>query len=75
MSHADQPPYIRGRWMVTGPNYPDGTGWSLCQQVDGKCQRCVAEFSLQDDAELAAAVLADHETLGSTTSVATREAT
>ena len=43
-------PYIRGRWMVTGPNYPDGSGWSLCIHKGGMCQRCVAEYGLQRDA-------------------------
>lgn len=55
--HPDQAyptPYLVGRWMVTGPEFEDGSGWSLCIHEDGKCQRCVATFSDQADAEHAA---------------------
>lgn len=46
--------YIVGQWMVTGPEFEDGSGWSLCIHEDSKCQRCVATFSDQKDADHAA---------------------
>lgn len=56
--HYDPPsngkPYIKGRWMVTGPDFEDGTGWSLCIHKGGKCQRCVASYVSQRDAYRAA---------------------
>ena len=53
--HEDTPkPYIVGKWMVTGPNSPHGTGFSLCIHKGGKCQRCVAEFTRKRDAFRAA---------------------
>ena len=48
--HDNQKPYIKGRWMVTGPDYPDGSGWSFCIQHNGKCKRCVATFHKRVDA-------------------------
>lgn len=51
---VESAPYIVGRWMVTGPDCEDGSGWSLCAHKDGKCQRCVASFDRQEDAEHAA---------------------
>jgi len=48
--HPDPKPYIKRRWMATGPNYLDGTGWSLCIHKGGECVRCVAEYVTQRDA-------------------------
>jgi hypothetical protein len=42
--------HIFGRWMVTGPNCADRTGWSLCLRINRKCERCVAEFTHQGEA-------------------------
>lgn len=37
---------IDGRWMVTGPNNPDGSGWTLCETDDEKaCIQCWAEVN------------------------------
>jgi hypothetical protein len=52
---------VAGRWMVTGPAYPDGSGWDLCIQKKGKCRRCVAEFRKKRDAYRAAALFAANE--------------
>ena len=44
-------PRIFGRWMVTGPEFEDGSGWSMCLHENNQCQRCVATFDRQEDAE------------------------
>ena len=65
-------PMIFGRWMVTGPDFEDNTGWTLCLHVDRKCQRCLAEFNLNDDAVSVASLLHaadDHAVADSTTRV------
>ena len=58
--------------MVTGPDFEDGSGWTLCLQVDGKCQRCIAEFNLKEDAVSVASLLHaadDHAVADSTVKV------
>jgi len=50
-------PRIFGRWMVTGPEFEDGSGWSMCQHENDKCQKCVASFSDEDDATETARIL------------------
>lgn len=56
-----QKPYIRGRWMVIGPNWLDGSGWTLCTHKEGKCKRCIAEYVRRQDAYRAARVNDDLE--------------
>lgn len=35
---------LDGRWIVTGPNNPDGSGWTLCEMDDtGACIQCWAD--------------------------------
>ena len=47
--------YVGRSWMVTGPEFEDGTGWSLCYHAGtGKCQKCVATFQHRNDAMHAA---------------------
>ena len=65
-------PTLFGRWMVTGPDFEDGSGWTLCLHVDGKCQRCLAEMNRQEDALAIARLLAgadDHAAAQSTLEV------
>ena len=58
---TERKPYIRGRWMVTGPDFPDGSGWALRIHRGGVCLRCVATYMRQRDAYRAARVNADLE--------------
>ena len=42
---------LDGRWMVTGPEYEDGTGWTLCEaDENGRCIRCWADINTRGQA-------------------------
>lgn len=53
----NQKPYFQGRWMVTGPDFEDQTGFSLCEHKDEYCVRCVASFHHRPDARKVARLL------------------
>lgn len=47
----DDVAWIGRTYMVTGPEYEDGTGWALCFHAGtGKCLRCIATFEVRQDA-------------------------
>lgn len=50
MSLPEGTPYVKGRWMVSGPENPDGSGWSLCLLAKRKCVKCIASFRDRQDA-------------------------
>ena len=40
---------LDGRWMVTGPDYPDGTGWTLLEiDEEGACIQCWGDLKHRD---------------------------
>ena len=42
---------LDGRWMVTGPENQDGTGWTLCEaDEDGRCIQCWADINTRAQA-------------------------
>ena len=42
---------LDGRWMVTGPENEDGTGWTLCEaDEEGRCIRCWGDINTRAQA-------------------------